>query len=184
MSIIWTNLVLRLATVNPLEHWLIYDRNQARKLFKVDKNRLRQLNASMLLGKLFRPWLIFKVTHTNTAWVPAHTPPNWRFSTSNSGWTSDSHGYEWISTIFEPSIRPEDPTTWWLLVVDGHSRHITANLIALCIEPSIDLCILLAHYSHFLQQLDISVFLPLKRTLSDETNAAARLNRGRISRIE
>jgi hypothetical protein len=94
--------------------------------------------------------LIFKAKHTNTAWIPAQTPRDWRFSTSSSGWTSDSHGYEWLTTVFEPSTRPEDPTTRRLLIMDGHSSHITANVIASCMQKAIDLLILPPHCSHIL----------------------------------
>ena len=45
-------------------------------------------------GVILPPLLIFKAQHTNSAWIPSGIPLNWQFSTSNSGWTSDSHGYE------------------------------------------------------------------------------------------
>jgi hypothetical protein len=48
--------------------------------------------------------LIFKAKHTNTVWIPASTPEKWKFSTSNSGWTSDNHAYEWLTTLFEPEM--------------------------------------------------------------------------------
>ena len=130
------------------------------------------------------PLLIFKARHTNTAWIPAQTPVKWRFSTSNSGWTSDSHGYEWLTTVFEPLTWPEDPTTRRLLTMDGHSSHITANVIAFCMQNAIDLMILPPHCSHILQPLDVGMFAPLKRALASETNAALQLNSGRISRAK
>ena len=135
-------------------------------------------------GDAIPPLIIFKAKYTNTAWIPARTPPTWRFSTSNSGWTSDSHGYEWITTVFEPSTRPEDPSARRLLIMDGHSSHITANLIAFCMQSSIDLLILPSHCSHVLQPLDISMFAPLKRALAAETDALCRIDSGRIPRIE
>ena len=135
-------------------------------------------------GVAVPPLLIFKAKHTNTAWIPARTPKDWRFSTSNSGWTSDSHGYEWLTTVFEPSTRPEDPTTRRLLIMDGHSSHITANVIAFCMQRAIDLMILPPHCSHILQPLDVGVFAPLKRALASETDAALRLDTGRMSRVE
>ena len=46
------------------------------------------------VGIAIPPLVIFKAKHTNTAWVPIDTPSNWMFSTSNSGWTSDSYAYE------------------------------------------------------------------------------------------
>jgi hypothetical protein len=135
-------------------------------------------------GVAVPPLLIFKAKHTNTAWIPARTPKDWRFSTSNSGWTSDSHGYEWLTTVFEPSTRPEDPAMRRLLIMDGHSSHITANVIAFCMQRAIDLMILPPHCSHILQPLDVGVFAPLKRALASETDAALRLDTGRMSRVE
>ncbi|KYG40271.1 hypothetical protein M433DRAFT_160676, partial [Acidomyces richmondensis BFW] len=120
----------------------------------------------------------------NTAWIPQDTPSDWRFSTSNSGWTSNSHAYEWLTTVFEPSTKLADPIQRRLLIMDGHSSHITANVIAHCMEHTIDLLILPPHTSHALQPLDVSVFSPLKRALAAETDAASRLDSGRMSRIE
>jgi hypothetical protein len=89
--------------------------------------------------------VISKVKDTNAAWIPTHTPADWRFSTSSSGWTSDSHAYEWLVSIFGR-----------LLIMDGHGSHITANVIAHCMEHAIDLLILPPHTSHILQPLDVA----------------------------
>ena len=136
------------------------------------------------LGIALPPLVIFKALHTNTAWIPTHTPLNWQFSTSNSGWTSDSHGFEWLQRQFDPLTRPEDPSEQRLLILDGHSSHITANFIAYCMNNQIDLLVLPPHTSHMLQPLDISIFQPLKRALATETDRLAALNSGRIPRIE
>jgi hypothetical protein len=136
------------------------------------------------LGTALPPLVIFKALHTNTAWIPAHTPLNWQFSTSNSGWTSDSHGFEWLQRLFDPLTRPDDPSERRLLILDGHSSHITANFIAYCMNNQIDLLVLPPHTSHVLQPLDISIFQPLKRALATETDRLAALDSGRIPRIE
>ncbi len=86
-------------------------------------------------GAAIPPLIIFKAKHTNTGWIPEHTPADWRFSTSNSGWTSDSHGYEWLTTVFEPLTRPEDPHLRRLLIADGHSSHVTARVITFMHRP-------------------------------------------------
>ena len=135
-------------------------------------------------GTAIPPLIIFKAKHTNTGWIPEHTPADWRFSTSNSGWTSDSHGYEWLTTVFEPLTRPEDLHLRRLLIADGHSSHITARVITFCIGHAIDLLILPPHCSHELQPLDVGVFAPLKRALARETDKVARLDSGRMSRVE
>ena len=122
-------------------------------------------------GVILLPLLIFKAQHTNLAWIPSNTPSNWHFLTSNSGWTFDSHGYEWLTTVFEPNTRPEDHTQRHLLIMDGHSSHMTANFIAFCMKYLIDLLILPPHTLHLLQLLDVGVFALLKRALVEETDA-------------
>jgi hypothetical protein len=68
--------------------------------------------------------------------------------------------------------------------MDGHSSHLTADVIAFCMEHAIDMLILPPHTSHMLQPLDVSMFQPLKRALAKETDAAVRLDYGRIPRVE
>ncbi|KYG42077.1 hypothetical protein M433DRAFT_7448 [Acidomyces richmondensis BFW] len=65
-----------------------------------------------------------------------------------------------------------------------NSSHITADLIAFCIDNAIDILILLPHCSHALQPLDISIFLLLKKALAVETDKLASLDPGRILRVE
>lgn len=79
---------------------------------------------------------------------------------------------------------PDDPSTRRLLVMDDHGSHITANVISFCMNNAIGLLILPPHTSHLLQPLDISVFGPLKQFLAAETDAASRLDPGRIQRVE
>ena len=60
-------------------------------------------------GEALPPLVIFKAKHLNDKWVPRSIPSNWRWSTSNKGWTSNSHGYEWLITVFDPETRRKDP---------------------------------------------------------------------------
>jgi hypothetical protein len=134
-------------------------------------------------GVALPPLLIFKAKYTSTAWIPASTPENWKFSTSTSGWTSDNHAYEWLTTLFEPETRRNDGKRR-LLLLDGHGSHLTARFIAFCLDKTIDLVVLPPHTSHILQPLDVGVFSPLKRALSTEIEKLFRLDARRILRIE
>ena len=127
--------------------------------------------------------IIIKAKYTNTAWIPVNTCVNWRFSTSNSSWTTNSHGYGWLTTILEPSTRPTDRTEHRLLIMDDHSSHVTANVVAFCMQNAIDLLIMPPHCSHLLQPLDVGVFAPLKRALSKEIDITNEYDSSRISRI-
>jgi len=130
------------------------------------------------------PLLIFKAKHANSSWIPKNLPQNWRISTSNSGWTSDSHGFEWLKEVFEPKTRPAIRSQRRLLIMDGHSSHITARVIQFCVDKAIDLLIMPPHCSHILQPLDVSVFAPFKRALAAEADALSRSEISRLKRVE
>jgi hypothetical protein len=156
------------------------------RVFKKISGRQEWITAIECIGAsgvTLPPLLIFKAKYTNTAWIPASTPENWRFSTSNSGWTSDSHAYEWLTTLFEPETRRNDGKRR-LLLLDGHGSHLTARFIAFCLDKTIDLVVLPPHTSHILQPLDVGVFSPLKRALSTEIEKLFRLDTRRIPRVE
>ena len=68
--------------------------------------------------------------------------------------------------------------------MDGHGSHITGNIIAYCIDNSIDLLILPPHCSHILQPLDIGVFGPLKQFHSQEMDRYSYHTIGRIKRAD
>jgi hypothetical protein len=87
-------------------------------------------------------------------------------------------------TIFEPLTEPVDPAARRLLIMNGHSSHMTANVIIFCMRNAIDLLILPPHCSHILQPPDAGVFAPLKYALAPETDAALQLDIGRIPRVE
>lgn len=135
-------------------------------------------------GGALPPMVIFKAQNTNSRWIPQDAPANWRFSTSSSGWTSNSHGFEWLRTVFEPESRQKSGEKPRLLIADGHASHITANMIALCIENNIDLLILPPHCSHLLQPLDVGVFGPLKKYHAYETDRLLRAGINRFQRSE
>lgn len=137
-------------------------------------------------GVVGPPLLTFKSKHLSTAWVPDHAPPDWSFTTSKRGWTSDSHGYQWLTEVFQlwSRRRLPNPTARRMLVTDGHSSHVTGRVISSCMQNAIDLCIMPPHCSHVLQPLDVSVFAPPKRALGKEADKVAGLDSSRIARVQ
>ncbi|RAL67798.1 hypothetical protein DID88_008525 [Monilinia fructigena] len=59
-------------------------------------------------GKALSPMVIFKAQNTNSAWIPKDTPQSWQFSTSTNGWTSNSHGLEWLKRTFNKALADND----------------------------------------------------------------------------
>jgi hypothetical protein len=69
---------------------------------------------------------------------------------------------EWLDTIFLPRIselrRKFDCDGPSILIVDGHSTHVTLRVIALCGAQNVIMIRFIAHSSHLAQPLDLYVF--------------------------
>jgi hypothetical protein len=69
---------------------------------------------------------------------------------------------DWFDTIFLPRIselrRKFDYDGQGNLIADGHSRHVTPRVIALCGARNVIMIRLVAHSSHLAQPLDLCVF--------------------------
>lgn len=83
------------------------------------------------------------------------------FGISDNGWSNSEHGFQWLSTCFEPSTRPNS-NQHRLLIVDGHSSHLSVEIVEFCLNHDIDLLCLPSHSTHLLQPLDVGLFSPLK----------------------
>jgi hypothetical protein len=102
---------------------------------------------------------------------------------SKKGWTSDLIGFEWLKTHFQPFIS-KSTNLQHLLIIDGHSSHVTARFIVYCITSKIDLFLLLLHSSHKTQPLDLSIFGPLKTAINREVDRIFRYSTMRLPCIE
>jgi hypothetical protein len=71
-----------------------------------------------------------------------------------------------------------------IIIMDDHGSYITVNVVTHCMKHTIQLLILSPHTLYMLLTLDLSVFAPLKCTgaLAKETDAASRVNHGRVQR--
>ncbi|SPO23066.1 related to transposases [Ustilago trichophora] len=92
-------------------------------------------------------------------------PASWRFAKTDNGWTSHALGLEWLETIFEPETRPSTPSTWRLLIIDGHKSHTSEPFLNLCWNRNIIPFLLPAHATHVMQPLDVSIFGPLSASV-------------------
>jgi len=118
-------------------------------------------------NKSLDPLVIFKGKDIQQQWFPENNEVlgrlrNWRFTTSENGWSSNRIALEWLLHSFIPSTKPSSPNSKRLLVVDGHGSHATDDFMWHCFQNNIYLLFLPPHASHVLQPLDISVFSPLK----------------------
>jgi hypothetical protein len=107
------------------------------------------------------------------------------FATNTSGWTNNFHGMEWIKH-FDTSTQHQlqSPDDYRLLLCDGHDSHVSADFVSYCIHHHIDLVLLPPHSSHLLQPLDVGVFAPLKRAMSNQMSRFLRSGIQRMHKVE
>lgn len=107
------------------------------------------------------PLIIFKGKHLWDQWI---APPNADFpgtvyAASRKGWMeSDIFKNYFLKTLI-PALGPERPV---LIAYDGHSTHISLDILEAAIQNNITILKLPPHSSHLLQPLDLSVFRPFK----------------------
>ena len=88
--------------------------------------------------------------------------PNTLFRCSETGWINKDLYLEWFQFFLQniPATRPV------LLLQDGHSSHISIELIELPRQNDVHLLCFPAHTTHILQPLDVGVFKSFKATFS------------------
>ena len=109
------------------------------------------------------PLVILKGKEQQAIWYQEpDLPQEWQIATSPNGWTTDSIGLHWLKEVFEPYSRVHSVGAKRLLILDGHSSHLTASFDAFCKDNAIICLCMPPHSSHLLQPLDVGVFGPLK----------------------
>ncbi len=126
-------------------------------------------------GQKLQSLVVFKGQSLQTTWFPAQGAPNWLYTTSENGWTSNKIGYEWLQRIFIPNTAPSSDQ-YRLLLLDGHGSHTPINFMILCKLHKIHLLYLPPHASHLLQPLDLAPFSVLKSRYRNEIRALSALD--------
>ena len=118
-----------------------------------------------LKGIHIPPMIILKGKEQQAAWYQEpnlHADTGWKLALSQNGWTTDEIGLHWLKELFEPLSKQHSTGAKWLLILDGHSSHMTAEFDDFCKENAIICLYMPPHTSHLLQPLDVGVFGPLK----------------------
>ena len=130
-------------------------------------------------GLSIPPMIIYpRVRLTEGLKTGAHPGPF--FACSKSGWITQELFLEWFR-FFVRSIPPTRPV---LLIFDGHSSHISLELIELAQEQDVHLLCLPSHTSHLLQPLDVGVFKSLKSAFNKACKKYMAENPGCVVRSE
>lgn len=127
-------------------------------------------------GKKLRCLVIFKGKSLQSSWFSIDQVPDWIYTFSENGWTSNQTGLNWVQQIFIPETQPRDPRRLRLLILDGHGSHASVSFHLACKNNGIHLLYLPAHTSHILQPLDLSPFSILKKSYRRQITALSALD--------
>jgi len=65
------------------------------------------------------------------------SPKGWRIANNPNGWTTDIIGLRWLKKVLEPCSKQHSTGAKRLLILDGHSSHLTADFDTFCKENAI-----------------------------------------------
>ena len=102
--------------------------------------------------------------------------PGAAFHCSDNGWITQELYLQWFE-FFLANIPPARPV---LLIEDGHSSHITVEVIEKARSNGVHMLCLPAHTTHILQPLDVGVFKSLKAHYSKACKQYLAANPGRV----
>jgi len=128
-------------------------------------------------GRSTTPLFIFKGKTVQQQWFIPSDLPDWLFTATKSAYTTNDIGVRWLREIFIPETRDQrSEGRWQLLILDGHKSHTTLEFMQLAYINRIYCYYLVAHASHILQPLDLTVFSSLKRKFRDLVASVNNIN--------
>ncbi|SAM82519.1 uncharacterized protein UBRO_21002 [Ustilago bromivora] len=101
---------------------------------------------------------------------------DWVFATSQNGWTNNELALHWLKDCFDKHTKQRAQGKYWLLILDGHGSHITAEFIQQAWDSHIVCLCLPPHAIHLLQPLDVVIFGPLQQAFTKEVDKFAGAN--------
>jgi hypothetical protein len=114
-------------------------------------------------GWAIPPFIIFKGRHHLSAWYKEDSlPQDWNIAVSESGWTTNELGLQWLKH-FDEHTKKRVVGTHRLLAIDGHESHNSLAFQQYCKENKIITICMPPHSLHLLQPLDVGCFAPLKK---------------------
>ena len=119
--------------------------------------------------------MIFKGGSLQVQWFTMDNVPDWLYTTSENGWTSNSIAVNWLEQIFLPETKPNEKE-YRILILDGHGSHISVDFLWACKQNKVELVFLPAHTSYVLQPLDLSCFSQIKTRYRQSIADLAALN--------
>jgi hypothetical protein len=107
-----------------------------------DREWVSMVETVSATGGSTRPVAIFKGKTPQTTWFRHDEVPNWIYTASENGWTSNQIALAWLTDVFIPETKPSGDNEARLLILDGHGSHITTDFLWTCKQNNIYLVFL------------------------------------------
>jgi hypothetical protein len=133
------------------------------------------IEAVSAAGQKLRCLVVFKGKSLQTTWFPSESIPDWLYTTSENGWTSNLIGLEWLKRIFIPDTATQSDR-YRMLILDGHGSHVDIDFMWECKKNKIAALYLPPHSSHVLQPLDLAPFSVVKSKYRDQIRSLSALD--------
>ena len=124
--------------------------------------KLTILSCASASGYALPPMMVYPRKKAVLDHLKEGAVPNTLFKCSETEWINKDLYLEWFQ-FFLQNIPPTRPV---LLLQDGHSSHISIELIELACQNDVHLLCFPAHTTHILQPLDVGVFKSFKANSS------------------
>ena len=126
-----------------------------------EKIHYTKQNCCNAAGLFLPPFIVYKSKNRlfNT-WCKGG-PDNTVYTSSPSGWMENDQFLQWLEVLFIPEVKKYPGQH--ILLLDGHSTHVTLKVIEICQKNNVSLLCLPAHSSHILQPLDVGVYCHVKK---------------------
>jgi DDE superfamily endonuclease/Tc5 transposase-like DNA-binding protein len=138
-------------------------------------------------GDVIPPFVIWSAKEHRNNWIPLSLDKSMDgtvFAISPNGYTDHELSFEWISKVFHPATVQRCRGHTRLLVMDGHSSHLTGELLGFCHDNNILPICLPSHTSHMLQPLDVGCFGPLAHYYRIEVEEACINGLDNVSKVD
>ena len=113
-------------------------------------------------GQVLPPMVIFEQCFPSGHYSK-DGPPDCLYAKSPNGYMDGELFQKWFTSVFLPCTAHLRPA---LLILDGHTSHLTIDLIDLARQNNVILFCLPPHTTHLLQPLDVAIFKSLKAYFS------------------
>jgi hypothetical protein len=107
-------------------------------------------------------FIIFQGQRLQQSWVNNRMDKQTVLHVSENGWTDRTIALAWLRH-FDQSTSSQTKGKYRLLILDGHTSHVSLPFIEYCEEHNIIPLCLPPHSTHILQPLDVGIFSPLAK---------------------